>query len=372
MKRTFLFSTAAAGALLLTSWATPGQTQHFKGKTIEMIVPAGAGGGLTRNARRFAQFYGKHIPGNPKVIVKNIVGGGGQKGINFVYERGKKDGTMILWGPLNFAGIITGLRGINYDPAKFSVVGTTGGVPFVTIAASDLGGGVKKADDFMKAPKFNSGGRIPGGALGTYAVMSFDLLGMNYTHITGYRNQPRLKAALMRREINTATTGAPGYYAFYKNDLLKKGSATALYYHPSLRAGSEEQIRSADLDKTGILTFLEYYKKAKGSEPSGAQYDAYKWFATYQSWSNWVVAAPGTPANVMADLRKGFAATWNDPEVIDSFTKAWGLRGTTLFGDETRAVTDNFRKISPEALTYLKKVLGTSDRKIKSKKGKKK
>ena len=337
-----------------------------------MIVPAGAGGGLTRNARRFAQFLGDHIPGKPTVIVKNIVGGGGQKGINFVYQRGKKDGTTILWGPLNFAGIITGLRGISYDPAKFSVVGTTGGVPFVTMVAADLGSGVKTADDFMKAPKFNSGGRIPGGALGTYSVMSFDLLGKAYTHITGYRNQPRLKAALMRREIMTTTTGAPGYYAFYKNDLLKNGSATALYYHPSLLAGSEKQLRSDDLDKTGILTFVDYYKKVRGSEPSGPQYDAYKWFSTYQSWSNWVVAAPGISAEALADLRKGFRANWNDPRVIDSFVKAWGMRGTTLYGDEAKSVTDNFRKISPEALAYLKKVLGTSDRMIKSKKSKSK
>ena len=52
---------------------------NFAGKTIEVIVPSGAGGGLTRNARRFTKNFSKYIPGNPNVIVKNIVGGGGRR-----------------------------------------------------------------------------------------------------------------------------------------------------------------------------------------------------------------------------------------------------------------------------------------------------
>ena len=196
--------------------------------------------------------------------------GGGQRGINFVYERGNKDGTTLLWGPLNFSGIVSGLRGIKYDPAKFSVVGTTGGVPFVTIASSALGNGIKSRDDLMAQPKFNAGGRIPGGALDVYTVMGFGLLGKATTHITGYRNQPKLKAALMRKEIVAATTGAPGYYAFYKNDLLKKGTAHALYYHPAIGADGKF-IPAPDLDKSGVPTLAAYYKKVKGADPSGGQ-----------------------------------------------------------------------------------------------------
>ena len=117
MFRTALAAVAAVGTIAVAGSTSPADAQALKGKTIEMIVPAGAGGGLTRNARRFAQFFGEYIPGNPKVIVKNIVGGGGQRGINFVYERGNRDGTTLLWGPLNYSGIITGLWGIKYDPA---------------------------------------------------------------------------------------------------------------------------------------------------------------------------------------------------------------------------------------------------------------
>ncbi len=371
MFRTALAAVAAVGTVAVAGSTAPADAQALKGKTIEMIVPAGAGGGLTRNARRFAQFFGEYIPGNPKVIVKNIVGGGGQRGINFVYERGNKDGTTLLWGPLNYSGIVTGLRGIKYDPAKFSVVGTTGGVPFVTIASSALGNGIKSRDDLMAQPKFNAGGRIPGGALDVYTVMGFGLLGKATTHITGYRNQPKLKAALMRKEIVAATTGAPGYYAFYKNDLLKKGTAHALYYHPAIGADGKF-IPAPDLDKSGVPTLAAYYKKVKGSDPSGDKWEAYRWYATYNGWSNWVVGPPGLSAEVVADLRKGYAATWNDPRVIDGFVKAWGMRGTTLVGDDTGFIIKNYKKISPAALAYLKQVLGTSDAKAKAEPKKKK
>ncbi|MAF47235.1 MAG: hypothetical protein QGH73_06560 [Rhodospirillales bacterium] len=235
-----------AAAALAASLSSSADAQYFKGKTIEFIVPTAAGGGLGRNALRFANFYKKFIAGKPNVIVKFIPGGGGQKGINFVYNRGKKDGTQLTWGPFNVAGIIAGLPGIRYDPEKFEIIGTTGDA-FVTIASAGLGSGLKNPVDLVKSGTFKSGGRIPGGALGMFSVMGFDLLGVDYRHITGYRNQPKLKAALMAREIDTITTGSPGFFAFYKDDLLKKGTAKALYYHPpfDVKAGKDAPVADA-------------------------------------------------------------------------------------------------------------------------------
>jgi tripartite-type tricarboxylate transporter receptor subunit TctC len=117
LRRRTKWALVGLGAIaIIWGTAAPAEAQYFKGKTIEVIVPAGAGGGLTRNARRFVQNFGKHIAGNPTVIIKNMVGGGGQRGINHVYQNGKKDGTTLMWGPLNLAGIVAGLRGIKYSP----------------------------------------------------------------------------------------------------------------------------------------------------------------------------------------------------------------------------------------------------------------
>ena len=103
-------------ALGLTISGIPAGAQDFSGKTIELIVPAGAGGGLSRQAQRFSKTFSDHIPGKPSIKVRNIVGGGGQKGINFVFNRAKKDGTQMLWGPMNFPGLLFGLKGVQVRP----------------------------------------------------------------------------------------------------------------------------------------------------------------------------------------------------------------------------------------------------------------
>ena len=176
MKFGFILSSAVA--LIMIEAPKTASAQSFAGKTIEVIVPSGAGGGLTRNARRFTKNLSKHIPGNPNVIVKNIVGGGGQKGINFIYQKGKKDGTQMLFGPLNLIGINMGLPGIRYDPAKFKILGTSGGFPFITIVRSDIGGGIKNREDFASKSGFVTGGRIPGGNLGLFSRMPLAILGI--------------------------------------------------------------------------------------------------------------------------------------------------------------------------------------------------
>ena len=371
LKRKSKWAAIGLGALAAFTFGISSQSeaQYFKGKTIEIIVPAGAGGGLTRNARRFVQNYGKHIAGNPTVIIKNMVGGGGQRGINHVYKNGKKDGTTLMWGPLNLAGIVAGLRGIKYDPAKFTTIGAAGGLPFITIVTADLKPGIKVPSDMMKAGRFISGGRIPGGALGMYSILSFDILGLNYKHVTGYRNQPKLKAALMGKEIKTLTTGAPGYYAFYANDLLKKKTATALYYHPSLDAKTGKPNLVGDLYGKNVKPLAEFYQDVKGSAPSGDKWEAYKWYSTYMVWSNTLVAAPGTDPKAAAALRKAYRANWNDPQTKGSFRKALGSDSLILVGEEMNSVFNNFRKISPPALAYLRSALGLGK---KAKGGKKK
>ena len=265
MKLTLLAS--AIAGLGLVAAGHHATAQDFSGKTIELIVPAGAGGGLSRQAQRFAKTFSDHIPGKPTIKVRNIVGGGGQKGINFVYNRARKDGTQMMWGPLNFIGILTGLKGVKYDPAKFNAVGVIG-ISFVTIARSDLAGGLKSREDIVKAKNFNVGARIPGGALGMFSRFGFDMLGIPYRFIIGYKNQPKLKAGLMQNEIQVISTGDIGYWVFYKKDLLKKGTATDLYYHSPYDRASDSFLdlgyAYGDLPK-----FVSLYKQVKGEAPSG-------------------------------------------------------------------------------------------------------
>src|SRR4030095_14473961 len=48
----------------------------YRGKTVTIIVGHSAGGGFDRYARAIARYIAKYIPGNPAILVNNMVGGG--------------------------------------------------------------------------------------------------------------------------------------------------------------------------------------------------------------------------------------------------------------------------------------------------------
>ena len=353
MKRKLALLAASAACAGLLSAGMPAMAQDFSGKTIELIVPAGAGGGLSRQAQRFAKTFVDHIPGKPTIKVRNIVGGGGQKGINFVFNRARKDGTQMLWGPMNFSGLLLGLKGVKYVPAEFNPVGVTG-VAYVTVVRSDLAGGLKSREDLLKAKNFVVGGRIPGGSLGLYSRMSFDMLGIPYRFVVGYKNQPKLKAALMQNEIQAISTGDIGYWVFYKDDLVKDGRALDMYYHSPYDGDTP---RDMSENYGAVPNFVSFYKKITGKAPSGPKYEVYKWFTSRQTWAMWMMLPPGTPDNIVATLRKAYKANWNDKRTIDNFMKASKSRPFWLPGEEAIKVLSGYKNISPEATAYLKSIV---------------
>ena len=370
MKRLLLILAVSAAAVGLV--ITAGQAQNFKGKTIEVIVPAGAGGGLTRSAQAFVKNFPKYIPGNPKVVIKNIVGGGGQRGINQIYKAGKTDGTQLLWGPLNLTGIAIGLPGIEYDPAKFKILGAAGGLPLVTIVRKDIKGGIDEAEDIVKKSGFNTGGRIPGGSLGLFSRMPFAMLGIENRLILGYRNQPRLKAGLIQNELQAVTTGNPGYWAFYVNDTLKKGQGIALFQHPSFDLDKGE-FRTFDHIQ-GIPRFVDFYHKVKGGEPSGGAWEAYRWVSTFNVYALWMAMNPNTPDNIYNIMAKAFDDNWNDPETIAFYVKGNKNPPVVLNSAQATQLTTTFKSaMSDSAKKWLQAEFGIAKKAPRTKgQGKKK
>src|ERR1041385_8723448 len=91
---------AVCGAALLA--AVPAFTasaqapaEFYRGKTIDLYINVSVGGGYDLYARMVARHLGKHIPGNPTVLPKNMEGGGGMRLANWLYNVGPKDGTAI-------------------------------------------------------------------------------------------------------------------------------------------------------------------------------------------------------------------------------------------------------------------------------------
>ena len=77
MKKVFSRVSFLFGFALLSSVAHAAAPEFFKGKTIRLVVGNSVGGAQDDWGRFVAQYLGKHIPGNPDVVVQNMPGAGG-------------------------------------------------------------------------------------------------------------------------------------------------------------------------------------------------------------------------------------------------------------------------------------------------------
>ena len=86
---------AVAGLVLLAGTARAATHDFYKGKTIRIVVGAAPGGGFDTYARVIARHMGRHIPGNPTIIVENMAGAGSLISANYVYKVAKPDGLAV-------------------------------------------------------------------------------------------------------------------------------------------------------------------------------------------------------------------------------------------------------------------------------------
>jgi tripartite-type tricarboxylate transporter receptor subunit TctC len=67
----------------------------YRGAQIRLISEAGPGSGYTAWARFIGQYLGRHLPGEPGVIVQSMVGAGGLVAANYMYSVAARDGREI-------------------------------------------------------------------------------------------------------------------------------------------------------------------------------------------------------------------------------------------------------------------------------------
>src|SRR5438270_717052 len=125
-------------AMLLLPTAPAGAqspAEFYKGKTVELYIAYSVGGGYDLYARLLARHLGKHIPGNPTVVPKNMEGAGGLRLANWLYQAAPRDGTVIgaTSRSVAFENIL-GNRAAQYDASKFTWIGSANDEVSVCVA----------------------------------------------------------------------------------------------------------------------------------------------------------------------------------------------------------------------------------------------
>lgn len=332
------------GVSLLFALAAPWRAQaqsadeFYKGRQISMIVYSAAGSTYDLYARVLARFMGNHIPGQPTLIVQNMVGAGGLKAVEYLYRIAPKDGSVIgtIGRGLPFEPLL-GKTEIPFDPFKFTWLGSMNRE--VSLAISWHTAKVKTLADLKQNELI-----IPGTGAGAdseiipRAINS--LAGTKFKIIPGYRVTTEAALAMERGELDGI-----GYWAVTSlmaaHENWVRDRKVNLLFHtgstPIKELPQVPSIRSAVTDKTDLaaLDFL------LAREVIGRPY----------------LAPPDIPADRAQALRRAFLATLKDPAFLAEAERA-KIDIDPVTAEQVDALLKQVAAMPPAVLDRVKQALG--------------
>jgi tripartite-type tricarboxylate transporter receptor subunit TctC len=353
-----LRSVLAAACLVLGAEGASADEPFYAGKRLTLLINFAAGGPTDVEGRLLAKHIAKHIDGNPPIVVQNKDGASGMVGASYLGEVGPKDGTMF--------GYLTGTAW-NYtiDPGAFRVdfrtytfVGAQAG-NVVYYIRSDTPPGMKTPADVMQAQNLVVGGLGADSSKDLLERLTFDMLGLKYRYVTGYRSSNTARLALQNGEINVHSESTPGYFGVVEPSLVKAGKVMTLWYDATYDGNGFTPIKA--MAGKGIATFPEFYQSVKGGTPSGDLWEAYKTnLAVDAQMLRLVAMPPDSPPAAVAALRKALLALNDDPDyAADAMTAMQFVPHYEVSDTLDRTVRDRL-SIPPQMrsfiLDYMKKV----------------
>jgi tripartite-type tricarboxylate transporter receptor subunit TctC len=186
------------GLICATSHAA---APFYQGKTVTITVGFSAGGGFDLWARLISRYIGKHIPGNPTVIVENVTGAGGLIQMNQLYRATKPDGLTI--GHINgglILGQTMGQPGYDFDPQKFIYLGAANKENPVFVFSKKSG--ITSAEKWRTSPTpVKIGGLVPGNFVDNMDRIMKYVLMFPTQIITGYKGTTDVLVAMESGEL---------------------------------------------------------------------------------------------------------------------------------------------------------------------------
>jgi tripartite-type tricarboxylate transporter receptor subunit TctC len=305
MLRRFLCSgSAAAAALWVAAWseacAQSTAAPFYQGKTVTIMVGSSPGGGYDLYARLIARHLGKHIPGNPTMVVSNMPGAASNVLAAHIYNVAPKDGTVI--GAIFMGAVVEPLFGqktrATHDTSRFSYIGNANKDVYVCLVRSDAG--VRTFADVLEK-ELVVGGTAEGASTRDFPLLLKNLLGARFKIVTGYAGTREINLAMERGEVQggcgqTWSSVAAIYPSWFREGKIKVLVQEDSHGYPELNtqgvplarqfAKSEDQARVLDL----------IYSQTNFGRP--------------------YVVAPEVPRERVDMLRRAFMATMQDGELV--------------------------------------------------------
>jgi len=329
---------AMIGLIFITYIPATSSTHDFyKGKTIRFVVGFAAGGGYDLAARIVGRHIGKHIPGNPTIVVENMTGAGSLIAANYTYNSAKPDGLFVgIWNSAYVLRQALGDKAVRLDARKLGWIGApTKGTPFCSIMAHT---GLKSLKDIVAANReIKMGATGPGSTYDDMPQILNRTLGTKFKVISGYEGTGTILVAMRREEVDggcwtweSARTTARPMLDAKGDDKLIPFAIHSPYPDPEVKDLPIIPETIKDQDN------LSAYRT---------------WSGTYEFQRPFSVP-PGTPKERLQFLRKAFADTMKDPEFLADAKKS-KFDETYVSGEEIEKYVADVLAVTPKAKELL-------------------
>jgi tripartite-type tricarboxylate transporter receptor subunit TctC len=336
-----LFSrTAVMVGIVMLASAGLAAAPYYEGKTMRIIVGYSAGGGYDTYARVLSRHMGRHIPGNPTIIVENMTGAGSLISANHLYKVAKPDGLSIghFNGGLFFNQLLQE-PGIEFDARKFEFIGAavTEDVAFAFTKAS----GITSIDKWMasKTP-VKMGGTGPGAYAPDNVIRIAQMvLGLPTHLISGYKGTADIRLACESGELAGTSWGWYSMRATWRK-ALETGDVVVVLQ------GVSKPL--ADLPKVPLAIQLAKTNEARQLVEVGIH--------SPSTFARPFVLPPGTPKETIESLRKAFLETLQDKEFLAEMDKA-KLDLNPVTGEELEKAVAGIFTLDAATIAKLKDIL---------------
>jgi tripartite-type tricarboxylate transporter receptor subunit TctC len=287
-----------AGVIALSVSLTRAQpTEFYNGRTLTLIVSFNSGGGADAYARLMARHLGRHIPGTPAVIVKNMPGAGGLIAANYLALVAPKDGSELVMFPGNIASLpLTRPAQVKYDVNAFHWIGSP--ATEIMLCVTSPKAPIKQFSDVFDREMVT--GTAGTATHDTPAVLN-GVLGTKLKLVSGYKGSAGLRLAAERNEIEGFC--GVGYDAL--KPVIADGRLNVLVQLTSQRIA----------ELPNIPTVFEF---ARNEEQRQILQLTFIWGDIARP----IAAPPGTPDDRVAILRRAFEETVRDPAFLADAKKS--------------------------------------------------
>jgi tripartite-type tricarboxylate transporter receptor subunit TctC len=350
-RRKQILSAAVCFSILILNapqraWAQADK-RFFEGKTIQLLVASGPGATTDISARLVGRYLGKHIPGNPGIVVQNMPGAGGVVAANHLYNVAKPDGlTIAAMSRANYIEQMVGRPEVKTDFRKLSWIGSFNKSPMMAACRSDT---EYKSIAAMRAaktpPRFGQSGT--GSISYVFANLMEKILDLKIKNVTGFKSGRDTDLGLERGEIDCRATSDITVIRAPWNRWVKENYVTFV-----VQQGP---------DKSSLLPPAPTV--AELARPEAKPYlMLMNVMLAYTEFDRPFAAPPGVPMERVQMLRDGFERMLKDAEFTAEAKKFLDWDGKTfLSGEQLQKKLIDTVTQPPEILKRVKEVLEAAE-----------